>query len=108
MSRKGDCWDNAVTETLFGSLKIERLHEMRFATRRQAKNEVIDWLGFYNLEGFIRPWAISALWLSRKSGLPTKKGLRHNRSALGDAKRGQGHPPAGEKANIPWTPLQTS
>ena len=44
MSRKGDCWDNAVTETLFGSLKVERLHGMRFATRRQAKDEVIDWL----------------------------------------------------------------
>jgi putative transposase len=48
MSRKGDCWDNAVTETLFGSLKVERLHGMRFATRRQAKDEVIDWLRFYN------------------------------------------------------------
>ena len=48
MSRKGDCWDNAVTETLFGSLKVERLHGMRFDTRRQAKDEVIDWLRFYN------------------------------------------------------------
>ena len=48
MSRKGDCWDNAVTETLFGSLKVERLHGMRFATRRQAKDEVMDWLVFYN------------------------------------------------------------
>ncbi len=48
MSRKGNCWDNAVTETLFGSMKIERLHGMRFASRRQAKDEVIDWLGFYN------------------------------------------------------------
>jgi transposase InsO family protein len=37
-----------VTETLFGSLKVERLHGMRFATRRQAKDEVMDWLMFYN------------------------------------------------------------
>ena len=44
MSRKGDCWDNAVTETLLGSLKVERLHGMHFATRHQAKDEVIDWL----------------------------------------------------------------
>ena len=29
MSRKGNCWDNAVTETLFGSLKVERLHGMQ-------------------------------------------------------------------------------
>jgi len=48
MSKKGDCWDNAVTETLFGSLKVERLHGMRFATRRLAKDEVMDWLRFYN------------------------------------------------------------
>ena len=32
MSRKGNCWDNAVTETLFGSLKVERLHGERFET----------------------------------------------------------------------------
>ncbi len=42
MSRKGDCWDNAVTETLFGSLKVEQLHGMRFDTRRMAKDEVMD------------------------------------------------------------------
>ena len=48
MSRKGDCWDNAVTETLFGSLKVERLHGMRFETRRLAKDEMIDWITFYN------------------------------------------------------------
>ena len=50
MSRKGDCWDNAVTETLFGSLKVERLHDMRLPSRRQAKDEVLDWLTFYNSE----------------------------------------------------------
>ncbi len=42
MSRKGDCWDNAMTETPFGSLKVERLHDMRFDTRRLAKDEVMD------------------------------------------------------------------
>jgi putative transposase len=26
MNRKGNCWDNAATETLFASLKVERLH----------------------------------------------------------------------------------
>ena len=39
-----------MTETLFGSLKVERLHDMRFETRRQAQDEVIDWLAFYNEE----------------------------------------------------------
>ena len=37
MSRKGNCWDNAPSETLFASLKVERLHGQRFKTIRQAK-----------------------------------------------------------------------
>jgi putative transposase len=48
MSRKGNCWDNAVTETLFGSLKVERLHGERFLTIRQAKDAVLAWLLWYN------------------------------------------------------------
>ena len=48
MSRKGNCWDNAVTETLFGSLKVERLHGERFETIRQAKDTVLAWLLWYN------------------------------------------------------------
>ncbi len=48
MSRKGDCWDNAPSESLWGSLKVARLHGRRFATRRAAIDEVIDWMGFYN------------------------------------------------------------
>ncbi len=43
-----NCWDNACSETLFGSLKVERLHGQRFVTRRQAKDEVIAWLLWYN------------------------------------------------------------
>ena len=48
MSRRGNCWDNAVTETLFGSLKVERLHGERFLTLRQAKDAVLAWLLWYN------------------------------------------------------------
>ena len=48
MSRKANCWDNACSETLFGSLKVERLHGECFATIRQAKDEVIAWLFWYN------------------------------------------------------------
>lgn len=48
MSRKGNCWDNACSETLFGSLKVERLHGQRLQTRQQARNEVLDWLHWYN------------------------------------------------------------
>jgi len=72
MSRKGDCWDNAVTETLFGSLKVERLHGMRFSTRRQAKDEVMDWITFYNHRrlhstlGYTSPMAFEQKWLAEK------------------------------------------
>jgi transposase InsO family protein len=48
MSRKGNCWDNACSETLFGSLKVERLHGRHFQTIRQAKDEIIAWLLWYN------------------------------------------------------------
>jgi len=48
MSRKGNCWDNACSETLFGSLKVERLHGECFETIRAAKDEVIAWLLWYN------------------------------------------------------------
>lgn len=48
MSRKGNCWDNACSETLFASLKVERLHGRTFATICQAKDETLDWLRWYN------------------------------------------------------------
>ncbi|WP_376777289.1 IS3 family transposase [Paraburkholderia youngii] len=48
MSRRGDCWDNAPTESLWGSLKVGRLHGRHFATRRAVMDEIVDWLGFYN------------------------------------------------------------
>jgi putative transposase len=48
MSRKGDCWDYACSETPFGSLKVQRLHGQRFQTIREAKNETFAWLLWYN------------------------------------------------------------
>jgi putative transposase len=48
MSAKGSCWDNVCSETLFGSLKVKRLHGQRFETIRQAKDETIAWLLRYN------------------------------------------------------------
>ena len=70
MSRRGNCWDNAPTESLWGSLKVGRLHGMRFATRRQAMNEVIDWLTFYNQRrlhstlGYISPMQFEKNWFA--------------------------------------------
>ena len=75
MSRKGNCWDNAVTETVFGSLKVERLHGMMFETRRAAKDEVVDWLIFYNRKrlhstlGYVSPMAFEEIWRRQQQAL---------------------------------------
>lgn len=70
MSRKGNCWDNAPTESLWGSLKVGRLYGMRFETRRQAMDEVIDWLTYYNHKrlhptpGYISPMQFGQNWFA--------------------------------------------
>lgn len=49
MSRKGNCWDNAVTESFFGNLKNEMVHHERFKTRRAATDQLFDYIEvFYN------------------------------------------------------------
>ncbi len=47
MSRKGDCWDNAVAESFFHTLKVELIHRMRFATREQAKRMIFEYIVMY-------------------------------------------------------------
>lgn len=49
MSRKGDCWDNAVMESFFGSLKSERINVKNYRTRGAAKQDIVVWIEmFYN------------------------------------------------------------
>ena len=49
MSRKGDCWDNAVVESFFHSLKTEWLAEIIYKTRDEARSDVITYIEmFYN------------------------------------------------------------
>lgn len=54
MSRKGNCWDNAPIESLWGSLKVGRLDGMRFETRRQAVDEALVGLNTTTTEDCIR------------------------------------------------------
>lgn len=50
MSRKGNCWDNAVMESFFGTLKQELLQHHRFADHDEAERAIVDYIGnFYNL-----------------------------------------------------------
>jgi putative transposase len=49
MSRKGNCWDNAVVESFFSSLKMELVYLTDFVTRHQARSALFEYIEvFYN------------------------------------------------------------
>ena len=49
MSRKGDCWDNAVAESFFSTLKAELVHRTDYVSRSQARASVFEYIEvFYN------------------------------------------------------------
>jgi putative transposase len=49
MSRRANCWDNAAMESSFKTLKVERVHQLRYDTRALARLDIVDWIeGFYN------------------------------------------------------------
>jgi putative transposase len=49
MSRKANCWDNAVAESFFRSLKVERVYRRRYASRQHARIDIFDYIErFYN------------------------------------------------------------
>jgi transposase InsO family protein len=51
MSRRGNCYDNAVMESFWSSLKRELVHRAQFATRAQARAAIFEWIEiFYNRE----------------------------------------------------------
>jgi len=64
MSRKGDCWDNAVAESFFATLKVELLHRGEWPTRDAAKSAIFRFIEtWYNTRrrhstlGYLRPAA---------------------------------------------------
>ena len=49
MSRKGNCWDNAVAESFFHTLKVELIHDRHYSTGQEARAEIFDYIEvFYN------------------------------------------------------------
>ena len=49
MSGRGNCYDNAVMESFFGTLKNERVHHQKYKTRSQARTDIFSYIeGFYN------------------------------------------------------------
>jgi transposase InsO family protein len=67
MSRAGDCWDNAVVESFFATLKRELLHCQRWATRERAHAAIAEYIeNWYNVHrrhsalGYLSPAAFEA------------------------------------------------
>lgn len=74
MSRKGNCWDNAPSESFFNSLKNERVHGTRYETRDAARADVFEYIEvFYNrlrrhtALGGISPVSCYEAWLKQQS-----------------------------------------
>lgn len=47
MSRKGDCWDNAVAESFFHTLKTELIYELNYKTKGETKQNIFEYLEVY-------------------------------------------------------------
>ena len=74
MSRKGNCWDNAPSESFFNSLKNERVHGRRYETRGAARADVFEYIEvFYNRVrrhtslGGVSPVSFYEAWLKQQS-----------------------------------------
>ena len=73
MSRKGNCWDNAPTESWFNSFKNERVHGIRYATHGEIKATAFEYIEvFYNRKrlhstlGYTSPKQFLDAWLSKQ------------------------------------------
>lgn len=50
MSRKGNCWDNAVAESFFKTIKYEWLYRFKYTSFNQLFNSIQDYINWYNTE----------------------------------------------------------
>ena len=74
MSGKGNCWDNAVMESFYRTLKVELIYQNKYETRRQAQRDIFEYIEvFYNRErlhsslGYYSPEEYEALMLEKVS-----------------------------------------
>ena len=74
MSRKGNCWDNSVAESFFGSLKTERVYSSTYKTRDEARKDIVDYIEmFYNSRrrhsylGYVSPKEFEENWHLEKA-----------------------------------------
>jgi putative transposase len=47
MSRKANCWHNAIVESFFGSSKSERVHWRSYPSREQARADTVTYIGMF-------------------------------------------------------------
>jgi putative transposase len=47
MSRKGNCWDNAVAESFIATIKVELVDQSQWSTRTQARNDVFEYIELF-------------------------------------------------------------
>jgi len=69
MSRVGECWDNAVAESFFATLKCERLHRRNYRTPAEAQHDIARYIeGWYNPRrrhstlGYLSPMEYEQQW----------------------------------------------
>lgn len=72
MSKTGDCWDNAPTESFWARLKSATLPGRKFRSRHEAVTAVMDWITFYNHRrlhsalGYLSPMQYEHNWRARQ------------------------------------------
>jgi putative transposase len=73
MSRKGNCYDNAPMESFWGVLKNEQIHHCRYATRKEAIQDITEYIEvFYNRQrkqaklGFLSPAAFERWFYGKR------------------------------------------
>jgi putative transposase len=73
MSRKGDCWDNAVAESFFATIKGEMIDHEQYETRAEAMAAIGDYIeAFYNTRrrhssiGYVSPLEFELMFMSEK------------------------------------------
>jgi putative transposase len=76
MSGKGNCWDNAVMESFYRTLKVELIYQNTYQTRREAQRDIFEYIEiFYNRErlhsslGYYSPEEYETLMLEKVSQL---------------------------------------
>ena len=93
---KGDCWDNAPMESVNGTLKVECVHDVHFDTREQARQAIVEYIGYYNTErrhsslGNIAPAEFERRWRAeakpKDQGVaPAKHRVTHRRPVSGSS-----------------------